>query len=130
VAEVSGKRRKLPFDIGPIAIPAEECPDREPMPEIMHARPRMIAWAAQASLPRQSPEDPVNILVQQPAASLGNEEMRAATRSKVSGTPVGIAAQDPARRRMQGNEARLAEFGVVQKPPFLGYTRRAGTVGL
>jgi len=46
VAEIGRKHRKLSLDISPLAIPAEERADREPMPEVVHARPEVIAWAA------------------------------------------------------------------------------------
>jgi hypothetical protein len=46
VAEIGGKYRELLLDIGPLAILAEESSDREPMSEVVHARPGVIAWAA------------------------------------------------------------------------------------
>ena len=81
------------------------------MPEVMHAWPGSIARAAQTDFARQAPEDAVHVLVQQPAALLGDEEGRAATRSEMCGAPIDIVAQRRARRRMQGREARLAELG-------------------
>jgi hypothetical protein len=79
VAKVSGKHWELSLDIDALAIPAEKRADREPMPEIVHAWPGVIAWAAQPGLPRQPPEDSVNVLVQQSAAALGDEKVWAAT---------------------------------------------------
>jgi hypothetical protein len=40
------KRRNLALDIGALAAPVEERPDREPMPEVVHAWSRVIARAA------------------------------------------------------------------------------------
>jgi hypothetical protein len=45
------------------------------MPEIVHARSRMITRAAQTDLTRQTPEDAVYILMQQWTALLRNEEV-------------------------------------------------------
>src|SRR5438445_808658 len=88
VAEIGGKHWKPPLDIRPHAIPAEERPDREPVPEVMHARPGVIPRAAQASLTGQPPEDPVDVLVQQSTAALGDEEVRAAARAEMSIAPL------------------------------------------
>jgi hypothetical protein len=52
----------------------------------------------------------MNVLVQQSTAALGDEEVRAAARFKISIAPFGVAAESRTGRWMQGNEARLAEL--------------------
>ena len=84
------------------------------MPEVVYARPAVIGWAAQPNLPRQSPEDPVDVLMQQSATALGDEEVRTVARSEVSIAPFGVAAESHAGRRMQGREARLAKLAAKQ----------------
>jgi hypothetical protein len=63
------------------------------MTEVMHARSGVIILAAQTNLARQSPEDPMNILVQQSAAALRDEEVRTAARSKMSIALHGVGAE-------------------------------------
>ena len=48
------------------------------MTEVVHSWPGMITWAPQPDLSGQSPEDAVNVLVQQAAALFGDEEVRTA----------------------------------------------------
>ena len=48
------------------------------MPEVVHARPGTIAAAPQSDLSGQAPEDTIDLVVQQAAAPLGDEEGRAA----------------------------------------------------
>ena len=115
VAEIGGKHRKLSLDVDPLAIPTEERADREPMPEVVYARPAVIGWAAQPNLPRQSPEDPVDVLMQQSAAALGDEEVRTVARSEVSIAPFRRSCESHAGCRMQGYKARLAELGLSNR---------------
>ena len=91
MAEVGGKHRELLFDIDPLTIPAEKRLDGEAMPEVVYARPGVIARASQTDLAGQAPEDAMHILVQQSTAALGHKEVRAAARSKMSITPFGVA---------------------------------------
>ena len=49
-------------------------------PKVMHARSRTIARAPQTNLTRQTPEDAMNILMQQWTALFRNEEMGVASR--------------------------------------------------
>jgi hypothetical protein len=63
----------LLIDVLAPAIPAEKRPDREAVPEVMHARPRAFARLPQADLVGQPPEDTMNILVQQVTALFGND---------------------------------------------------------
>ena len=93
MAEVGGEHRELLFDIESLVMPAEKRPDREAMPEVVYARPGVIAGASQTDLAGQAPENTMNILVQQSTAALGYKEMRAAARSEMSVTPIGIAEQ-------------------------------------
>ncbi len=51
------------------AIPAQQRANGEPMPEVVHARSRTIARAPQTNLTRQTPEDAMNVLMQQWARS-------------------------------------------------------------
>jgi len=44
---VGGKRRELLLDIDSFATPVEKRPDGEAMPEVVYARPGVIAGAAQ-----------------------------------------------------------------------------------
>ena len=53
----------------------------------------MIARPPEADLAGQAPEDPMDILVQQPAAALGDEEMRAAVCPEMSLPSLGVAVQ-------------------------------------
>jgi hypothetical protein len=62
----------LLFDVLAVAIPVEQRPDREAMPEVVHARPSTIAAASQSDLSGQAPEDTMDVLVQQAAAPLGD----------------------------------------------------------
>ena len=78
VAEVSGEHWELLLDVLAFAIPVEQCPDGEAMTEVVNAWPGMIAWAPQPDPPGQSPEDAMDVLVQQAASLFGNEEGRAA----------------------------------------------------
>ena len=78
MAEVSGEQWELLLDVLAFAIPVEQRPDGEAMTEVVHAWPGMITWAPQPDLSGQSPEDAMNVLVQQAASLLGNEEGRAA----------------------------------------------------
>ena len=48
------------------------------MPEVVHAWPAMIAGVPQPDLSRQAPEDAMDVLVQQAATLLGDEERRTA----------------------------------------------------
>jgi hypothetical protein len=48
------------------------------MTEVVHAWPGTITWVSQPDLSGQSPEDAMNVLVQQAASLFGNEEGRAA----------------------------------------------------
>jgi hypothetical protein len=72
-------------------MPAEQRPDSEAMPEVVYARPGVVARASQTDLAGQAPENTMNILVQQSTAALGHKEVRAAARSKMSITPFGVA---------------------------------------
>jgi len=78
VAEVSGEHWELLLDVLAFAIPVEQRPDGEAMTEVVHAWPGTITWASQPDLSGQSPEDAMNVLVQQAASLFGNEEGRAA----------------------------------------------------
>ena len=64
VAEVGGKRRKLLLDVLTFAMPIEQRPDGEAVPEVVHAWPGTIAGAPQPDLSGQAPEDTMDILVQ------------------------------------------------------------------
>ncbi len=64
MTEVGGKRRKLLLDVFTFAMPIEQRPDGEAVPEVVHAWPGMIAGAPQPDLTGQAPEDAMNILVQ------------------------------------------------------------------
>lgn len=78
MAEVSGESWELLLDVLAFAIPVEQRPDGEAMTEVVHAWPGTITWAPQPDLSGQSPEDAMNVLVQQAASLFGNEEGRAA----------------------------------------------------
>ena len=78
MAEVSGEQWELLLNVLAFAIPVEERPDGEAMTEVVHAWPGMITWAPQPDLSGQSPEDAINVLVEQAASLLGNEEGRTA----------------------------------------------------
>lgn len=78
MAEVGGEYRKLLLDVLAFAIPVEQRPDGEAVPEVVHAWPGTIVRAPQSDLSRQAPEDAMDVLVQQAAAVLGGEEGRAA----------------------------------------------------
>ena len=78
MAEVSGEQWELLLNVLAFAIPVEQRPDGEAMTEVVHAWPGMITWAPQPDLSGQSPEDAMNVLVQQAASLLGNEEGRTA----------------------------------------------------
>lgn len=78
MAEVSGEQWELLLNVLAFAIPVEQRSDGEAMTEVVHAWPGMIAWAPQPDLSGQSPEDAMNVLVQQAASLLGNEEGRTA----------------------------------------------------
>jgi hypothetical protein len=106
VAEIGGEDGKQPFDIHPFAMPRQERSNGEAMPEVMHAGARVIARTPEADLAGQVPEDPMDILVQQPAAALGDEEMRAAVLARWRAKPrtsvsrraqeaAGLAARSP-----------------------------------
>ncbi len=69
VAKIGGKRRELLLDVDAFAIPAQQRANGEPMPEVVHARSRTIARAPQTNLTRQTPEDAMNVLMQQWARS-------------------------------------------------------------
>lgn len=45
MTEIGGKQREPLFDIDPLAMPAEKRPDSEAMPEVVYARPGVIAGA-------------------------------------------------------------------------------------
>ena len=53
------------------------------MPEVVHAWPGLIADTPQPNLSGQAPEDPMNVLVQQAAALLGDKEGRAAVSNRL-----------------------------------------------
>ena len=74
MAEVSGEHWELLLDVFAFAIPVEQRPDGEAMTKVVYARPGIITWAPQPDLSGQSPEDAMNVLVQQTATLLGNEE--------------------------------------------------------
>jgi hypothetical protein len=76
MAEVSGEQWESLLNVLAFAIPVEERPDGEAMTEVVHAWPGMITWAPQPDLSGQSPEDAINVLVEQAASLLGNEESR------------------------------------------------------
>ena len=57
----------------------------------------------------------MDILVQQSAAALGDQEVWTAARSEMSIAPFGVAAESRAGRRMQGHEARLVELGLSDR---------------
>ena len=76
MAEVGGERWKLLLDVLSFAIPIEQRSDGEAVPEVVHAWPGMIAGAPQPNLSGQAPERAMDVLVQQPAALLGDEEGR------------------------------------------------------
>ena len=78
MAEVSGERWEQLLDVLAFAIPVEQRPDGEAMTEVVHAWPGAITWASQPDLSGQSPEEAMNVLVQQAASLFGNEEGRAA----------------------------------------------------
>lgn len=78
MTKVSGEQWELLLDILAFSIPIEQCPNGEAMTEVVHARPGMIASAPQPDLAGQSPEDAMNVLVQQAASLLGNEKGRTA----------------------------------------------------
>ncbi|KWV55966.1 hypothetical protein AS156_05295 [Bradyrhizobium macuxiense] len=65
------------LDVLAFAMPIEQRPDGEAMPEVVHGD-RTITWAPQPDLSGQSTEDAMNVLVQQPPFLFGNEEGRAA----------------------------------------------------
>ena len=76
MAEVSGEQWELLLNVLAFAIPVEERPDGEAMTEVVHAWPGTITWAPQPDLSGQSPEYAMNVLVEQAASLLGNEESR------------------------------------------------------
>jgi hypothetical protein len=78
MAKVSGEHRELLLNVLAFAIPVEQRPDSEAMTEVVHAWPGTISWAPQPDLSGQLPEDAMNVLVQQAASLLGNEEGRTA----------------------------------------------------
>ncbi len=78
MAEIGGERRKLLLDVLTFPMPIEQRPDGEAVPKVVHAWPGMIAGAPQPDLSGQPPEDAMDVLVQQAAALLGDEEGRAA----------------------------------------------------
>ena len=57
VAEVGGERRKLLLYLLALAMPLEQRPDGEAVPEVVHARPGMIAGTSQPDLSGQAPEE-------------------------------------------------------------------------
>ena len=73
MAEVSGEHWKLLLDVLVFAMPVEQRPYGEAMPEVVHAWPGTIARATQADLSGKAPEDTMDVLVQQAAALLGDE---------------------------------------------------------
>jgi hypothetical protein len=77
VAEVSREHWELLLDVLAVTIPVKQCPDGESVTEVVHAWPGTITWAPQPDLSGQSPEDAINVLVQQAASLFGNEEGRA-----------------------------------------------------
>ena len=99
------------LDVVTFAMPIEQCLDGEAVPEVVHTWPSMIARAPQPDLSGQTPEDAMDVLVQQTAALLGDEEGRAAAWSEMRIAPVGVAVQRCARRRMQWNEPRFSKLG-------------------
>ena len=60
VAEIGGKYRKALLDVRAFAIPAEQRAHGKGMPQVVNARPPIIARASQADLVGQAPEDGVN----------------------------------------------------------------------
>jgi hypothetical protein len=111
VTEIGGKHREPLLDVHTLLIPAEQGPDCEAMPEVVHARSGAITKAPQTDLAGQAPEDTVDVLMQQSTTALGDEEVCAAARSEMCAAPVGVAAERRAGCRMQRHEARLAELG-------------------
>jgi hypothetical protein len=78
VAEVGGKHREFLFDVFAVTIPVKQRPYGEAMPEVVYARPGTIAVTAQSDLSGHAPKDTANVLRQQAAAPLADEEGRAA----------------------------------------------------
>jgi hypothetical protein len=72
------------------AMPIEQRPDGEAMPEVVHPWAGTIAGAPQPDLSGQAPEDAMNVLVQQAAALLGDEEGPTAAWTKMRIAPVGL----------------------------------------
>lgn len=93
MAKVGGERWNLLLDVHAFAIPIKQRPNGEAMPEIVHAWPGTIAGASQPDLSGQAPEDAMDVLAQQAAALLGDEEGRATARSEMRIAPLGITAQ-------------------------------------
>jgi hypothetical protein len=70
----------LLLDIDAFAIPPQQRADSESVPEVVHARSRLIARTPQTDLTRQTPEDAVDVLMQQWSTALRNEEVWGAAR--------------------------------------------------
>jgi hypothetical protein len=70
------------------------------MPEVVHSRSGRIARTPQTDLSGQTPKNALNALCHQSTTTFSNEEMRAATRSKMSIAPFGVAPQRCTGRRM------------------------------
>jgi hypothetical protein len=75
------------------------------MSKVVHARSGTIARAPQTNLAGQTPENTMNVLVQQWTASLRDEEVWGAARCELSIAPFRVIAQRCTGRRMQGYES-------------------------
>ena len=83
--------------------------------KIVYARTSVIAGVSQTDLPGQSPENTINILVQQSTAAFRHKEVRAAARSKMGITLFDVSEQRFAGCPMQGHEARFAELALPDR---------------
>jgi hypothetical protein len=100
VAKISGKHWKPLLDIRSLAIPVEERLNGEAMSEVMDARPGVVAGVAETNLAGQSPEYPMDILVQQSTTALGDKKVWAAARSEIGIAPFGVAEENRVGRGM------------------------------
>lgn len=112
VPEIGGQRRKPPFDILAGPVPGQQRLHGEAMAKIVKTRAGVVRRSPETDPTGKLPEDPMNVLDQQAATVLGDEEIRAAS-------PIGLVV--PARRippqhlpgrGMHRHEARLAELRV------------------
>ena len=111
MAEPGGQHREPGLDIDARAVPLQQAPDGERVPEIMQPG-RAAFW------PRRDPdgldqvgEDVVSGVDQQPAAG-GDKECRSAERADAPVAQIGVVAEHAGGRCVQENLAGFAVLGV------------------